>query len=169
MERLLVATAALNQTPIDWENNLRNIRGAIAAARRAGAQIVCLPELCITGYGCEDTFHSSGILEQALRYTVELAKESRGIVVNVGLPLELNGAVYNVVALLANGEIAGFVAKQHLAGDGIHYEPRWFKPWPRGVELHQHRAQFFVFIGRRRLCFHALQGRHHTVDVMAGE
>ena len=147
MERLLVATAALNQTPIDWENNLRNIRGAIAAARRAGAQIVCLPELCITGYGCEDTFHSSGILEQALRYTVELAKESKGIIVNVGLPLELNGAVYNVVALLANGEIAGFVAKQHLAGDGIHYEPRWFKPWPRGVVSHIQLGKQAVPVG----------------------
>ena len=31
-------------------------------------------------------------------------------------------------------KIAGFVGKQHLAGDGIHYEPRWFKPWPAGIQ-----------------------------------
>jgi NAD+ synthase (glutamine-hydrolysing) len=50
----------------------------------------------------------------------------------VGLPLEVSGVVYNTVALIAGGTIRGFVAKQHLAGDGLHYEPRWFKPWPKG-------------------------------------
>jgi NAD+ synthase (glutamine-hydrolysing) len=52
--------------------------------------------------------------------------------VNVGLPLQHNKAVFNASALLADGKLLGFVAKRALAGDGIHYEPRWFKPWPRG-------------------------------------
>src|SRR4029077_20963204 len=39
---------------------------------------------------------------------------------------------YNAAALLVDGKLAGFVAKQFLAGDGIHYEPRWFKAWPAG-------------------------------------
>jgi NAD+ synthase (glutamine-hydrolysing) len=34
---------------------------------------------------------------------------------------------------VVNGKVVGFTCKQHLAGDGIHYEPRWFKPWPQGV------------------------------------
>ncbi len=42
-------------------------------------------------------------------------------------------ALFNVVAVVADGEILGFVAKRFLAGDGIHYEPRWFKPWPQQV------------------------------------
>src|SRR5204862_273528 len=36
-------------------------------------------------------------------------------------------------AMVADGRVMGFVAKRFLAGDGIHYEPRWFKPWPTGV------------------------------------
>jgi NAD+ synthase (glutamine-hydrolysing) len=133
MERIVVAAAALNQTPLAWESNVANIREAIRQARSARAQIVCLPELCVTGYGCEDAFHSAGIIESALVYARMVAREAKGIVVAFGLPLSVAGAVYNVAALAADGELIGFVGKQNLAGDGIHYEPRWFKPWPRGV------------------------------------
>lgn len=133
MERIVVAAAALNQTPLSWDENLANIREAIRQARAARAQIVCLPELCVTGYGCEDAFHSAGIIETALVYARTVARESKGIVVSFGLPLSVGGAVYNVAALAADGKLVGFVGKQNLAGDGIHYEPRWFKPWPRCV------------------------------------
>jgi NAD+ synthase (glutamine-hydrolysing) len=133
MDRLVVAAATLNQTPLDWRGNLANMRAAIRRARALGAQVVCLPELCVTGYGCEDAFHSAGVLQTALTYAQEIAKESKGIVVAFGLPLSIQSSTYNVVALAAGGSICGFVAKQNLAGDGIHYEPRWFKPWPRGV------------------------------------
>ncbi|MDA0814330.1 MAG: NAD(+) synthase, partial [Verrucomicrobia bacterium] len=50
----------------------------------------------------------------------------------VGLPLLYRGSVFNVAAVLVNGAVVGFAAKQNLAGDGLHYEPRWFKPWPEG-------------------------------------
>ena len=138
MERIIVAAAALNQTPLSWEDNLTNIREAIRQARSARVQIVCLPELCVTGYGCEDAFHSAGIIKTALKYAQTIARESRGIVVSFGLPLSVAGAVYNVAALAAHGKLVGFVGKQNLAGDGIHYEPRWFKPWPRGVVTSLH-------------------------------
>lgn len=132
MDKVLVATAALNQTPLAWDQNAAHIRSAIERARKVGAQILCLPEMAVPGYGCEDAFHSSGVVAQALAVTEELVRETKGIVCNFGLPLLVNGAVYNVVAVAVNGELCGFVAKQHLPGDGIHYEPRWFKPWPPG-------------------------------------
>ena len=133
MNRITAAAAALNQTPLDWDRNARSIRQAIASAKKAGAQILCLPELCITGYGCEDLFHSEEFCERALSSAQVLARESKGLFVNFGLPLLVDGIVYNAVAVAVNGELRGFVAKQHLAGDGLHYEPRWFKPWPKGV------------------------------------
>ncbi len=66
MNRIRLAAAAVNQTPMAWETNLRHIRAAIAAARDAGVSILCLPELCITGYGCEDMFFSAGVQRTAL-------------------------------------------------------------------------------------------------------
>ncbi|MEY4700954.1 MAG: Glutamine-dependent synthetase [Pseudomonadota bacterium] len=133
MNRLTVAAVALNQIPLSWDDNAMHIRQAIAAAKKAGAQVVCLPELCVPGYGCEDAFHAEGVLVTSLEIVQKLAGESKGLVVNFGVPLAVQGAVYNTVAVAINGSLRGFVAKQHLAGDGIHYEPRWFKPWPRGV------------------------------------
>jgi NAD+ synthase (glutamine-hydrolysing) len=135
MKNIRVAAVELNQTPLDWLGNTARIRGALSDARRAGASVVCLPELCITGYGCEDEFSSPGLLEQAWKTLESLLPETRGIVVSVGLPLEVRNAVFNAVALVVDGRIAGFVAKQFLAGDGVHYEPRWFKPWPAHTRL----------------------------------
>lgn len=133
MTVIKVAAAALNQTPLAWDDNARNIRQAIKLARAAGARVLCLPELCITGYGCEDAFHSEGTTETALQYAQELAKDTKGLFVNFGLPLTVQGVVYNVVGIAIDGALRGFVAKQNLAGDGLHYEPRWFKPWPARV------------------------------------
>ena len=61
MKLLRVAAAALNQTPLDWDGNAANILTAIRDARSRGVSVLCLPELGITGYGCEDAFFSSAV------------------------------------------------------------------------------------------------------------
>ncbi len=134
MKLIRVGAAVLNQTPLDWDRNLANIAGAIADAQAAGVSILCLPEMCISGYGCEDAFHAPHVYEtswQMLRDDVRPL--TKGMIVSVGLPLRYNNGFYNAAALLVDGEILGFVCKQFLAGDGIHYEPRWFKAWPHDV------------------------------------
>lgn len=133
MKLLRVAAATLNQTPLDWDGNRANIGDAIDEARAQGASVLCLPELCISGYGCEDAFLALGTQAMALQVLEEILPLTRGIVVSVGLPLFHNKALYNACALVADGKLVGFVAKRALAGDGIHYEPRWFKPWPPGA------------------------------------
>ncbi len=133
MNLLKVAAAVLNQTPLDWRGNRTRIVSAIETARGLGASVLCLPELCVSGYGCEDTFQSPNTLRQALRVLEEVAPATGGMVVTLGLPLMVKNAIFNVAALVADRQVHGFVGKQHLAGDGIHYEPRWFKPWPAGV------------------------------------
>ncbi|HMO63888.1 MAG TPA: NAD(+) synthase [Verrucomicrobiota bacterium] len=133
MKLLRAAAAVLNQTPLDWPGNAARARDALAQARAQGAALLCLPELCLTGYGCEDAFLAANTRRQALRRLEELLPDTRGLVVSFGLPLMVNNGLFNAAALVADGRLLGFVAKQHLAGDGIHYEPRWFKPWPAGV------------------------------------
>jgi NAD+ synthase (glutamine-hydrolysing) len=133
MTRITLAAAVLNQTPLDWDGNQRRIVAAIRAARDRHVGLLCLPELCITGYGCEDAFHGPDIVVQAERVLLDVLPETRGLVVCIGLPRLHHRALFNGVAVVADGQVLGVVAKQHLAGDGIHYEPRWFKPWREGV------------------------------------
>ncbi|MEE8396299.1 MAG: NAD(+) synthase [bacterium] len=133
MQYIKVGGAALNQTPLDWSGNRERIVGAIRQARAQGVQVLCLPELCISGYGCEDAFHSEALAGQALASLAEILPETEGLAVAVGLPFLYDGNLFNVAALLADGRVAGLAAKKVLAGYGVYYEPRWFQPWPAGV------------------------------------
>ncbi len=134
MKWIKVGAAVLNQTPLDWLRNQRRILHAIRQAKEQGVGLLCLPELCITGHGCEDAFQAPGVQATALEILGEVAEECQGIAVAFGLPLLYRKALFDVVALVADGRLAGFVAKRNLAGDGLYYEPRWFKPWPRGLQ-----------------------------------
>src|SRR5262245_379236 len=135
MKLLRVGAAVLNQTPLDWDGNRARISGAIESARAAGVSLLCLPELCITGYGCEDAFHAPGTQQIALEVLQELVPLTRGMLVSLGLPLLYHGSLFNTACVAADGKLLGFVGKQNLAGEGIHYEPRWFKPWPKEVQV----------------------------------
>ncbi|WP_291722232.1 NAD(+) synthase [Bernardetia sp.] len=129
MKLLKVACAVLNQTPMHWEKNKRNILQAIQEAKAREVSVLCLPELCISGYGCEDMFYSPNVLEQSVRVLYEVLPHTKGIITCLGLPIMYQNRTFNACALLVDGKIAGFVAKRFLAGNGIHYEPRWFTPW----------------------------------------
>jgi NAD+ synthase (glutamine-hydrolysing) len=137
MKFIKVAAAVVNQTPLDWDGNLKNILDSIAHAKAQGATVVCLPELSICGYGCEDAFHSPGLHEMSWAQLGKIARVTKGMIVTVGLPVVYHNAIFDAAAMIVDGEIRGLVGKRYLAGDGLHYEPRWFKPWPAGkrVEL----------------------------------
>jgi NAD+ synthase (glutamine-hydrolysing) len=133
MSTTRVGGATLNQTPLDWEGNLRNIISAINQAKSDEIEILCLPELCITGYGCEDVFLGNWIYEKALSYLQQIVPHCENITVAIGLPVKYNSKNYNTTCVVTNAEIQGFYAKQNLANDGVHYEPRWFTPWQTGI------------------------------------
>ena len=135
MKLIKVGAATLNQTPLDWEANKATILGAIEEARNYQVSVLCLPELCITGYGCEDAFLSASLHSTAVQVLEEILPHTKGMAVSLGLPVAYNNAVFNTACLAVNGRIAGFVAKRYLARSGIHYEPRWFKPWPIGRQV----------------------------------
>ncbi|MBT6460771.1 MAG: NAD+ synthetase, partial [Planctomycetaceae bacterium] len=88
MQRIRLGAAALNQIPLDWDGNLSRIASACEEARHRQISILCCPELCISGYGCEDAFHASGVLVTAMEMLLELEQYSRGLVVAVGLPVQ---------------------------------------------------------------------------------
>ncbi len=125
-----IGGATVNQTPLDWNNNVSNILEAIRRAREQGIEILCFPELSLTGYGCEDLFLSDWLAEEAWAHVETVRQHCTGITVSIGLPVRIGGRTYNGACVISDGKILGITLKQYLARDGVHYEPRWFHEWP---------------------------------------
>lgn len=134
MKLIKAAAGTLNQTPLAWESNKKNIIDAIEEAKKQDISLLCLPELCITGYGCEDAFWSWDLAEQAKEALLDIVAHTSSIIVSVGLPIRYNNKVYNTACLIANKRILGFACKQHLPNYGLFYEDRWFHRWQAGVQ-----------------------------------
>lgn len=129
MSSIKIACATLNQTPLDWKGNLEHIKSAIKEAKSDNADLICFPELAITGYGSEDLFLSYWFPQKAVKQLEKLLPFCGGITVAVGLPVRIQEKVYNCMAIIEDHQLKGIVAKQFMAIDGVHYEFRWFTPW----------------------------------------
>ena len=162
MDALKIAGATLNQTPLDWQGNFDRIVQGIQEAKNQGVELLCFPELTLTGYGAEDLFLSPWFAEKAKQQLEELLPHSKDITLAVGLPIRVEGKVYNTMAILENGAVKGIVAKQFMAIDGVHYEFRWFTPWPAfeqtTVEINGIQVPF------GDLTFH-LKGIHYGFEI----
>ena len=132
MRHYKIGCGTVNQTPLDWKGNLRRLKQLIQKAREEQVEILCSPELeSVTGYGCEDLFLSEWLPpKKALMFLPELVAETEGILTTINLPIPFQGKTYNCSVLVENKRIKGIYAKQFMALDGVHYEPRWFEPWP---------------------------------------
>ena len=97
-------------------------------ACKNGAKIIVFPELCITGYTCGDLFLQEILLREASAQLLCIAERTRGkdALVMVGLPLEREGRLYNVAAVLRDGEILGMVPKANIPSYAEFYEGRHF-------------------------------------------
>src|SRR2546423_11425465 len=105
--------------------NRELILARIEKAKPAGADLVLLPELAVTGYPPEDLLLRPGFV-RAARASLELiAAETRDIVALVGAPL-LDGELYNACAICADGDVAGWAKKRHLPNHRVFDEERYF-------------------------------------------
>ncbi len=127
-----VAAASLNQTVGDWAGNEARIREVIGEARKTGARLLLLPEMCVPGYSLGDRLLRVGTMERSWDLMIRLAEATRGMAVAVGLPVQFEGVLYNAMALLADGKLIGLGAKENLATGDVQYENRYFLPWPHG-------------------------------------
>lgn len=132
MNLVKVGVAAINQNPLDWRGNFDRITAVLNQAQNEQIQFLGLPELALSGYGCEDAFLSPDVADTAFQCLLDLRPHTKGLFVNIGLPLRFKGALFNTNAILCDEKLVGIVPKKFLAGDGVHYEPRWFKNWPIG-------------------------------------
>lgn len=145
--KLKIAGASLNQTPLDWDGNTSRVISAIKDARDQDAHIVCFQELCISAYGCEDLHLHPWLSDRAWIELEKIIPHTDDIVVCIGLPIHHMDKTYNGACVIHNRQILGITLKQNLALDGVHYEPRWFEPWPPNEVHHVHRNGRDVAIG----------------------
>lgn len=115
-------------TPGDVPKNLAAIRDGLDQAAAAGASMAFFPELCLTGYTCADLFLQDRLLVAARDALPELARATAetGLGAVVGLPLVVDGRLYNCAAFLAEGRVLGLVPKIYLPTTNEYYEQRWF-------------------------------------------
>jgi NAD+ synthase (glutamine-hydrolysing) len=121
-----LALAQIDLTVGDLEGNRGLILARIEEARDAGADLVVLPELAVTGYPPEDLLLRPGFVRAARASLDLIAKETRAIVALVGAPLFDGGKLYNACAICADGEVAGWAKKWHLPNYGVFDEKRYF-------------------------------------------
>ena len=112
----------------DTKYNAQVICEKLEEVYEHGAKIIVFPELCITGYTCGDLFLQGMLLEEAKEALLKIADATEGkdALVMVGLPMERDGRLYNVAAVLQNGDILGLVPKANIPSYAEFYEGRHF-------------------------------------------
>lgn len=114
----------------DPHYNAKEIGKGIEEAVRRGAKLIVFPELCLTAYTCGDLFLQEILLTQAREALAEVAAatEDSDALVFVGLPMVKRHKLYNVAAVLQDGEILAFIPKRHIPSYAEFYETRHFEP-----------------------------------------
>jgi NAD+ synthase (glutamine-hydrolysing) len=127
-----VAAASPQIKVADCAYNTDSIKKAMKKAEEEKVKLLVLPELCITGYTCNDLFLQTTLEEQALAALEELVAFSHAVNVLtvVGLPMRWKHKLYNCAAVLYKGKLLGVVPKTHLPNYGEFYEHRHFVPAP---------------------------------------
>jgi NAD+ synthase (glutamine-hydrolysing) len=123
---LTLALAQVDPRVGDLEGNAQLVREQIARARDAGAELVLLPELVLTGYPPEDLLLKEHFLQAAQEALADVAREVAGIVAVVGYPQRTED-VHNAIAVLADGEVKATYRKARLWNYGVADEPRYFQ------------------------------------------
>ncbi|MGL4411803.1 MAG: NAD(+) synthase [Bacteroidales bacterium] len=125
-----VATGVPHLRVGDCDYNYEHIIELWDRAAKEQVDILCLPELSITGYTCADLFLNRTLVEQAKSTLYKLTQQtlSRDTKLIIGVPMEVNGVLYNMAALIADTSLIGVVPKSYLPNYGEFYEKRWFAP-----------------------------------------
>ena len=138
-DQLRIALAQLNPKVGALEANLELARSALRDAEAAGADILMLTELFLTGYFPEDLLFKPHFVEDAMATAKKLVRATKGSKVSVLLPTvwKQGASLYNAVLLAEDGRVVAKRYKRELPNDDVFYEKRYFRagPLPKPVMI----------------------------------
>ena len=123
-----VASAVPAVKVADVEYNVKEIERLIALADNEGAEVVCFPELSLTGYSCQDLFKEQLLLSKSEEGIIELLDFTRklDIICIVGMPVQGGSLLLNCAVVIQGGNVLGVIPKTYLPNYNEFYEKRWF-------------------------------------------
>ena len=135
--RVAAAVPALQVA--DCRQNAQEVKRQIAEAIEEGVEVICFPELTLTGYTCADLFFTQQLQQDALAALEDVCAYTREkpIVVLIGAPLQVDNNLFNCAFVMTDGEVLGVVPKINLPNTGEFYEKRWFtsgRAWQRSAD-----------------------------------
>ncbi|MBR5359146.1 MAG: NAD(+) synthase [Clostridiales bacterium] len=127
--RVAAASPAVKVGDVDY-----NVAQTVLCAKKAAENdcaAVVFPELGLTGYTCGDLFLQNALLDKAINGLFDLAEQTEDLntIIIVGLPYQLGDKLYNVAAVIHQGDILGLVPKQNIPNHSEFYELRHFTPY----------------------------------------
>jgi NAD+ synthase (glutamine-hydrolysing) len=123
-----VASAIPSVKVGDCHYNLKEIEQIIVRAEGQGVEIIAFPELCITGYTCQDLFRQQLLLdatEQSILMLMDFTRQL-DIISIVGAPIQVGTLLLNCAVVIQKGEILAIIPKTYLPNYNEFYEKRWF-------------------------------------------
>ena len=126
---LITVAAAVPAVKVaDVEYNVLEMEKLIANAEGEGVELICFPEMAITGYSCQDLFKEQLLLTKAEEGLMMLLDFTRklNIICVVGMPVQAGGLLLNCAAVIQSGSLLGLVPKTYLPNYNEFYEKRWF-------------------------------------------
>ena len=151
----------------DVDFNLHSIEREIARAEGRGVEVVCFPELCITGYSCQDLFREQLLLDKADEALMRLLDFTRklDVISIVGLPVVADGLLLNCAAVIQKGCLLGVVPKTYLPNYNEFYEKRWFASARELRDTEICLAGNTVVVSSRPKLFATISGMRFGVEV----
>ena len=112
----------------DTEFNCNEIIKQIEIASNNKIQIAVFPELCITGYTCQDLFEQDILLEEAEKSLDKILEYTNNldIICIIGMPIKAENQLFNTAVVIQKGRILGIVPKTFIPNYSEFYEKRWF-------------------------------------------
>ena len=124
-----VASASIDTLIGNVKHNSQEIKKVLDQTRKNQTKLVVFPELVLSGYTLEDLFLQKRVLNECLIQLEDIMHYTKGYqqVVILGLPFAYQNCLYNVAAVLYDGQILGIVPKTHIPNYNEYYEGRRFE------------------------------------------